>query len=107
MKNNDKNIIDEKYFPVITEAVSRAKEYTNEKFNTIHWLTVGVSVVCFIGFLQLIMDSFHINSATYKEYSEKTQTVDDTLKINQELLNQNTKNQQIIIELQNRILNKK
>ena len=51
----------------------------------------------------LIIDSFHINSATYKEYSEKTGSIKQTQKINQELLDQNEKNQRLILEQQKQI----
>ena len=48
----------------------------------------------------LIMDSFHFNSATYKEYSEKVKSVDQTQKSNDILLKQNDLQQKQIIELQ-------
>ena len=36
----------------------------------------------------LLLDAWHFNSAVYKEYSEKTQSVETTQKINGELLKQ-------------------
>jgi hypothetical protein len=99
MKNDKKNIIEEKYFPIITEAVGRARAYTNEKLKSISWLMVGVVIVCFLAFIQLVVDSFHINNATYKEYSQRTESVETMQKVNQELLDQNKKNQEIIIDL--------
>lgn len=96
---------------VISEAVNQSKDfaqkYTDDKLKSISWLMVGVVIVCFLGFIQLVVDSFHINNATYREYSQKTDSVDATQKINQGLLDQNIKNQEIIIELQKQILNKK
>lgn len=56
---------------------------------------------------QLLIDSFRFSSATYKEYSEKTKSVETTQKINQRLLEQNTKNQQMISDLQIQLLQKK
>ena len=87
MENEDKiKPISVNDFPVITEAVSRSKAYTDKKFESITWLMVGVVIVSFIGFVTLIIDSFHINSITYKEYSEK--------------LDQYNKNQQQVINIQ-------
>ena len=54
----------------------------------------------------LVIDSFHINSATYKEYSQKIESVETTQKINQQLLQDNIRNQDLIIQLQQQILNK-
>jgi small neutral amino acid transporter SnatA (MarC family) len=53
---------------------------------------------------QLLIDSFRFSSATYKEYSGKTEALETIQTINQQLLEQNTENQEIIIDLQNKIL---
>ncbi len=70
--------------------------------------TVGIvfiiTLVVMVG--TLLIDSFHINSVTYKEYSQKTESIESTQKINRELLKQNKKNQEIIIDLQGQILKK-
>lgn len=63
-----------------------------KKVEYLSWLMIGVVIVCFLGFITLIIDSFHINSITYKEYAQK--------------LDQYNKNQETIIELQKQILNK-
>ncbi|MES2023243.1 MAG: hypothetical protein V4439_01020 [Patescibacteria group bacterium] len=88
---------------IISEAVNQskdyAKSYSDDKVKNINWLMAGVVIVCLLGFLQLIIDSFHINSATYKEYSQKTEEIETTQKINKELLDKNIKNQEIIIDL--------
>ena len=77
---------------VISEAVNQSKDfsqkYTDRKVKSISWLMVGVVIVCFLGFVQLIIDSFHINSATYREYSQKADSVDVAQKTNEELLKQ-------------------
>ena len=52
----------------------------------------------------LFLDQMRYNNAAYKEYSQKTESVENTQKINRELLEQNKKNQEIIIEQQNQIL---
>jgi len=75
----------------------------NEKFDLYIKFVVGVLIVAIITMIfmvaTLIIDSFHFNSSTYKEYSDKTESVETTQKINQELLDQNQKNQKIIINL--------
>lgn len=102
---------------VISEAVNQSKDfsqkYTDDKLKSISWLMVGVVIVCFLGFLQLVIDSFHVNNATYKEYSQKTASVEITQKTNevslkqiQDLSEQNKKNLEMIIELQKQILKK-
>jgi len=40
MKDNEENLIKEKYFKVITLAVSEAKAYTDEKLKSISWLNL-------------------------------------------------------------------
>lgn len=55
---------------------------------------------------QLLIDSFRFSSTTYKEYSQKIESVETTQKINQQLLEQNQKNQELIIELQKQLLQK-
>jgi len=52
----------------------------------------------------IFLDQIRYNNAAYKEYSEKTESVEQTQKINQELLEQNKQNQETIIELQKQIL---
>lgn len=53
-------------------------------------LIIGVLVVALgtmiIMTATLIVDSFHINSTVYKEYSEKIETLNDLQKTNQEQL---------------------
>lgn len=67
----------------------------------------AVVIVLLFMFGQLLIDSFRFSSATYKEYSAKTTSVEVTQKINQNLLEQNAKNQQMIIDLQTQLLQNK
>jgi Na+/melibiose symporter-like transporter len=67
--------------------------YMNKKVEHLSLLMIGVVIVFFLGFITLIIDSFHINSITYKEYSTQ--------------LEQYQKNQQTIIDLQNQLLQQK
>jgi len=60
------------------------------KFDLYIKFVVGVLIIAIITMIfmvaTLIIDSFHFNSATYKEYSEKTASVETTQKTNEVLL---------------------
>lgn len=77
----------------------QVKKETDSKIKDINYLILSVILILLAMVATLIIDSFHVNSATYKEYSQKTESVETTQKINQELLDQNKKNQEIIINL--------
>lgn len=104
MMKNKTPIIPTNEFNVITEAVTQAKAYADEKFKSISWLMVGIVIVCFIAFVQLVVDSFHINNAIYREYSEKISILETTQASYKELFEQNKQNQKIILEQQEQIL---
>jgi len=86
----------------------------NKRLDKIDQVLFGIMIAVVLSMISIIisviglfLDQMRVNNIIYKEYSEKTQSVDGTLKINQGLLDQNTKNQEIIIELQKQLLNKK
>jgi len=79
------------------------KKEADSKFKDINYLLLAVVVILLVMVATLVIDSFHFNSATYKEYSQKEDIIERMQKINQELLDQNKKNQQIIIEQQKQI----
>lgn len=79
------------------------KPVIDEKFKDINYLVFTVVIILMVMVGTLVIDSFHFNSATYKEYSEKTESLKTTQKINQDLLDQNQKNQEIILEQQKQI----
>ena len=81
----------------------KLKEETDSKFKDVNFLLLGVVIILLVMVATLVIDSFHFNSATYKEYSQKEDVIKQMQKINQELLDQNKKNQQIIIEQQKQI----
>lgn len=83
-------------------------EELHKKFDKFFWIVFSVGFVFVVTLIvmvvSLLIDSFHFNSATYKEYSEKTESVTHTQEINQELLVQNKQNQELILKQQNQIL---
>ena len=86
-------------------------ETINKKLDNFFLILFSVGFVFVITLIvmvvTLLIDSFHFNSATYKEYAEKTDAVEATQKINQQLLEQNAKNHQMIIDLATQLLQKK
>lgn len=83
---------------------NKNKDYVDNKIDKINFLLFGVVVILLVMVATLIIDSFHINSATYKEYSEKIETLNFLRKTNEELIKQNISNQEIILKQQNQIL---
>ena len=83
--------------------IEEVKKIYNRQTNLIISVLIVSFIIMIIMVATLVIDSFHVNSATYKEYSEKTKSVEDTIKTNSELLNQNQKNQQVILEQQREI----
>ena len=72
-------------------------EEANKRFDKVLYIVIGVFVVQSLTLLfmvsGLLIDSFHVNSATYKEYSDKLEernkSINDysqQLKLNNELL---------------------
>lgn len=86
--------------------LSYSKTETDEKFGATNKKVEDVNdqlrlviIILLVMVATLLIDSFHFNSATYREYSEKLEAVDSTQKINQELLDHNKQNQDLIIQL--------
>lgn len=91
---------------VITEAVKQSTEVAETKVKTLNWLMVGVVTVTFIGFITMIVmvatlliDSFHVNSASYKDYSEKIKTLNTLQETNKNQLKIIQENQKKLEEL--------
>lgn len=92
-------------------------ETINKKLDKFFWILFSVGFIFVVTLLvmvgTLLIDSFHFNSATYKEYSQKTESVETTQKTNETLLQfikdlaeQNKEDREIIIELEKQILKK-
>lgn len=86
------------YTPVPDSGVglsSAEKQGIFDKLRNVDNILVAVIVVLVVAVITmlfmavtLLIDSFHFNSATYKEYSEKTTSVETTQKANEVLLTQ-------------------
>lgn len=74
-----------------------------EKFDFYIKIVIGILVVAMITMLfmtgTLIVDSLHFNSATYREYSEKTETLNTLQETNKTQLEIIKQNQETIREL--------
>ncbi|KKP43592.1 MAG: hypothetical protein UR31_C0002G0012 [Parcubacteria group bacterium GW2011_GWA2_33_14] len=91
--------------------VTGMPEEVKNRFDKIDTILITVVVAIIIALISIVvavfgifLDQMRYNNAAYKEYSEKIGTVENTQKINQQLLEQNQKNQAIIIEQQESIL---
>lgn len=113
MANSKNKIFSADEVAVISEAVRQSSESTETKLKNINWLMAGVVVVTFIGFLTMIVmvatsiiDSFHINSAAYKDYSEKIETLNILQETNKKQLELTQENQKKQEELFKNCINK-
>ena len=77
------------------------------KFDYYIKIVVGILVVAVLTMLfmrgGLLLDAWHFNSAVYKEYSEKIDTLNILQKSNEKLFEENKRNQEIIIQQQKQI----
>jgi len=87
------------------------KKEADSKFKDINYILLSVVIILLVMVATLVIDSFHINSAIYKEYSQKTESVETTQKTNeamlkqiQEILDRDKQNQQIILDQQKLII---
>ena len=102
---------DEKEVAIISEGNLGFQKTVKERFEKIDSILFGVItavvvslVAVVIAVVGLFMDQMRYNNAAYKEYSEKIQTLDSVRKSNSVLLEQNKKNQELIIKQQNQLL---
>jgi hypothetical protein len=98
---------EEKELAVISEAVKLSAQDADDKVKAtaknFQWWIAAVVLVCVLGFLQLLVAYYQFSSATYREYSQRNESIETTQMVNQELLKQNKENQEIIIELQKQV----
>ena len=93
-----------------------AEDVTKEadsKFKDINYILLSTIIILMVMVATLVIDSFHINSATYKEYSQKTDAVESIQKSNEilmkqviELTEQNKNNQQVFLDQQKKMIEK-
>lgn len=93
----------------------------NRRLDKIDQVLFGVMIAVVLSMISIIIsvvglfiDQMRVNNLIYKEYSQKTESVETSQNTNevllkqiQDLVGQNRKNQEIIIELQKQLLNKK
>ena len=87
-------------FDPIDEISKKFDRYMKFVFGT---LVVAVVTLVFM-VATLLLDAFHFNAATYKEYSKKTDAIELLDKFNKQQLEENKKSQQIIIDQQKQIV---
>lgn len=85
----------------------------NKKFEEIHQVISGINIIVVLSLVAIIismigifLDQMRFNSVVYKEYSDKTKSLELIQESNKILLEQNKQNQQIIIDQQKQILDK-
>jgi len=71
-----------------TLTADEVKKDADSKFKDINYILLSVVIVLLVMVATLVIDSFHINSATYKEYAQKTESVEMIQKANEALLEQ-------------------
>ncbi len=81
-----------------------SREEFNKKFDRMDVILFSVVIILLVMVATLIIDSFHINSATYREYSEKIENLNSTQINNKTLIDQNIENQKLILQQQIQIL---
>ena len=103
----------ERDLAVISEAVKLSGQDSEKKIKetskNFQWWIAAVVLVCVLGFLQLLVAYFQFSSATYKEYSQRNESIEANQNINTVLLQQikdlseqNRKDREIIKELLNK-----
>ena len=55
------------------------RKKVDSRFEKIDYFLFSVVLILMVMVATLIIDSFHVNSATYKEYSQKTEVVENLL----------------------------
>jgi len=71
---------------------------------SINIVVILAMIAIIVSVIGLFLDQMRYNNVAYKEYSQKTESVEIIQKINQELLDQNKQDQELIIKQQNQIL---
>jgi len=83
------------------------EEEISKKFDFYIKIVIGVLIVAVITMLLMVgglmLDAWHFNSAVYREYSEKIQTLDTLQESNGNLLESNLQNQELIMKQQQQI----
>ncbi|MDO8637979.1 MAG: hypothetical protein Q7R43_00245 [Candidatus Daviesbacteria bacterium] len=103
IKNNGSGEVQVKIPETGVVTIDDVKKEADSKFKDMNYILLTVVVILIVMVATLLIDSFHFNSATYKEYSDKTKSLESIQESNNLLLEQNRQNQQIIIDQQKQI----
>ena len=90
-----------KLFPLKNGGGNLTPVDIKKKFDNMNVLLFTGYFILLVMVATLIIDSFHINSVTYTEYSKKLEVINETQDINKELLEQlNVYQEELYIFLQ-------
>lgn len=78
----------------------------NSRIDQMNLVVLTVVVILLVMVATLLIDSFHFNSATYREYSEKLEILESLRKQEEYLQRQYLENQTILMKQQEEILNR-
>ena len=78
---------------------SEDKKAIEDKFSLLYTLITAVVLVLIFMLGTLILDSLRFSSVAYREYSEKTEVMDNLKKLNQSLVEQNNQKDKTIVNL--------
>lgn len=82
---------------VYSNAVGKAKEYTDQKYVHTQTIIYAVLIVVILVFVQIIIDSFRFSSVVYREYENRIEERSVLLNENKQILNDINKNQEKIL----------
>ncbi len=104
---NPKIDIEEKKGMVSVGLPPDPNEWLRDRYDFQTKIIIGIFAVALLTMIfmaaTMLLDAWHFNSAVYKEYSEKTDTLETIQKSNQLLFDSNKQNQEIIIKQQAQI----
>jgi len=105
-KSANKQINDNAEFVTGTgsNSLSSFRGVVEARFKDINYIILSIILILLVMVATLIIDSFHVNSVTYREYSEKIETLNTLKNQNNQLIKQIKDNQEVIIKHQEQIL---
>lgn len=100
-------IVDKKLEEAKIEAFQKIAKI-DDKIKDVNYVVITGFIVLLVMVATLVIDSFHFNSAVYREYSQKTESIEDIQQANKILLKQikdlseqNIQDREIIMQILN------